>query len=122
MEAILEAFRYEFMRNALLAGVLIAAALLGEVIRHPTVNYVATLPGKYGTPVAFLAELPGRGADAGGRVQHAAPEADRRFHIVKGLLCPQTVSKHLHCRDRMSERKVILLSEALEPVEEISEY
>ena len=39
------------------AGVLIAAALLGDVIRHPAVNYVATLPGEYGAPVAFLAEV-----------------------------------------------------------------
>lgn len=39
------------------AGVLIAAAVLGEVIRHPSVNYVATLPGESGAMVAFLAEL-----------------------------------------------------------------
>jgi aquaporin Z len=38
------------------AGVLIAAACLGDVIRHPSVNYVATLPGEYGVPVAFVAE------------------------------------------------------------------
>jgi aquaporin Z len=39
------------------AGVLVAAALLGELIRHPSVNYVATLPGEHGALVAFLAEL-----------------------------------------------------------------
>ena len=39
------------------AGVLVAAGLLGEVIRHPSVNYVATLPGVHGALVAFLAEL-----------------------------------------------------------------
>lgn len=39
------------------AGVLVAAFLLGDVVRDPAVNYVATLPGKYGTGVAFLAEL-----------------------------------------------------------------
>jgi aquaporin Z len=39
------------------AGVLVATALLGEVMRHQSVNYVATLPGAYGAPGAFLAEL-----------------------------------------------------------------
>jgi len=39
------------------AGVLVAATLLGELIRHPSVNYVATLPGASGTSVAFVAEL-----------------------------------------------------------------
>jgi aquaporin Z len=38
-------------------GVLIAAGLLGQRIRHPSVNYVATLPGPYGVGVAFFAEL-----------------------------------------------------------------
>jgi aquaporin Z len=38
-------------------GVLVAAVLLGEYIRHPSVNYVATLPGDYGAPLAFGAEL-----------------------------------------------------------------
>jgi aquaporin Z len=37
-------------------GVVIAVALLGERIRHPAVNYVATLPGAYGSGVAFFAE------------------------------------------------------------------
>ena len=38
-------------------GVLVAAALLGDVIAHPAVRYVATLPGAAGVPTAFIAEL-----------------------------------------------------------------
>src|SRR5262249_62038958 len=38
-------------------GVLLAAALLGDVIAHPAVRYVATLPGTSGTQAAFIAEL-----------------------------------------------------------------
>jgi aquaporin Z len=40
-----------------LVGVLTAAAVLGARIAHPAVNYVATLPGAWGTLPAFLAEL-----------------------------------------------------------------
>ncbi len=39
------------------AGVLVAAALLGDLIAHPAVRYVATLPGMAGPRTAFLAEL-----------------------------------------------------------------
>ena len=40
-----------------LAGVLLAGLVLGGVIAHPTVNYVATLPGPGGVWVAFAAEV-----------------------------------------------------------------
>ena len=39
------------------AGVLLAAAIVGIAIAHPAVNSVATLPGTDGAGVAFLAEL-----------------------------------------------------------------
>ena len=38
------------------AGVLLSAAALGASIAHPSVNFVATLPGSGGTGIAFLAE------------------------------------------------------------------
>jgi aquaporin Z len=38
-------------------GVLLAAAGLGQVIAHPSVNYVATTPGMAGMGIAFLAEF-----------------------------------------------------------------
>src|SRR3989304_3229360 len=38
-------------------GVLIASTLMGQLISHPAVNYVATLPGMAGTGIALLAEL-----------------------------------------------------------------
>jgi aquaporin Z len=37
-------------------GVALAAVLLGEVIGHPSVNYVATVPGPDGVALAFAAE------------------------------------------------------------------
>jgi aquaporin Z len=40
-----------------ISGVLLAAALLGHVIAHPAVNYVATTPGMAGAGIAFLAEV-----------------------------------------------------------------
>ncbi len=40
-----------------LAGVLLAAAVLGQKVVHPTVNYVATIPGSGGPGPAFLAEF-----------------------------------------------------------------
>jgi aquaporin Z len=40
-----------------MAGVLLVASVLGNVIAHPSVNYVVTAPGSYGAGVAFLAEL-----------------------------------------------------------------
>ena len=40
-----------------IAGILVAAAILRPWIADPSVNYVATLPGAAGTPVAFVAEL-----------------------------------------------------------------
>jgi aquaporin Z len=39
-----------------IGGVLLAAVLLGQVLAHPAVNYVATAPGMAGTGIAFLAE------------------------------------------------------------------
>lgn len=38
------------------AGVLIAVALLGKYLSNPSVNYVATAPGRYGAGAAFAAE------------------------------------------------------------------
>jgi len=38
-------------------GVLLAVAVLGQVLADPAVNYVATVPGAYGVGVAFVAEL-----------------------------------------------------------------
>ena len=40
-----------------LAGILLVAAALGSAIGHPSVHYVATVPGAHGRGVAFLAEL-----------------------------------------------------------------
>lgn len=40
-----------------LGGMLVATAFLGRWIGHPSVNYVATLPGESGAPVAWLAEF-----------------------------------------------------------------
>ena len=40
-----------------LAGVAISVALLGRLLRHKAVNYVATQPGQRGTGVAWLAEF-----------------------------------------------------------------
>ncbi len=39
-----------------LLGVLLIAILLGSTLAHPSVNYVATIPGTDGTGIAFLAE------------------------------------------------------------------
>jgi aquaporin Z len=38
-------------------GVLIARAVLGGLLAHPAVAYAATLPGRWGAPAAFFAEL-----------------------------------------------------------------
>ena len=38
-------------------GVLASVFLLGELVRHSSVNYVVTVPGPGGPPVAFAAEL-----------------------------------------------------------------
>jgi len=40
-----------------IAGVLVAQLLLGNLIGHPTVNYVVTMPGPSGVVVAFAAEV-----------------------------------------------------------------
>src|SRR6185312_14025481 len=40
-----------------MAGVLLAASVLKSLLGHPSVNYVATLPGEFGPGIAFLAEL-----------------------------------------------------------------
>jgi aquaporin Z len=39
-----------------IAGVAVVAAFAGRVLAHPSINYVATLPGSGGVWVAFLAE------------------------------------------------------------------
>lgn len=39
------------------AGVLVAVLALGALVSHPSVNYVATVPGPYGIPLAFAAEM-----------------------------------------------------------------
>jgi len=39
------------------AGVLISQLLFGSLIAHPNVNYVTTVPGPSGEPVAFAAEV-----------------------------------------------------------------
>lgn len=38
-------------------GVVVAATVLGELVAHPAVNYVATLPGSAGPGPAFIAEF-----------------------------------------------------------------
>lgn len=40
-----------------LLGVLVARVVLGEVLAHPSVNYVVTVPGAFGVGVAFAAEV-----------------------------------------------------------------
>ena len=37
-------------------GVLLSAMILGPAIKHPSINYVVTVPGKEGLAIAFLAE------------------------------------------------------------------
>ena len=39
------------------AGVALVAAVAGKLLAHPSVNYVATLPGSGGTGAAFLGEV-----------------------------------------------------------------
>jgi aquaporin Z len=38
-------------------GIILAARILGDVMIHPTVNYIVTIPGSDGVGIAFLAEL-----------------------------------------------------------------
>ena len=38
-------------------GVQLSASALSNTLQHPSVNYVATLPGRFGTGVAFVAEF-----------------------------------------------------------------
>jgi aquaporin Z len=38
-------------------GVVIAVLALGALVSHPSVNYAATIPGPYGIPIAFAAEI-----------------------------------------------------------------
>lgn len=40
-----------------MVGIALAAVLLGSVLSTPNVNYAATIPGPYGVPIAFAAEL-----------------------------------------------------------------
>lgn len=39
------------------AGVMVAFFVVGNLISDPSINYVATLPGRYGPGAAFIAEL-----------------------------------------------------------------
>jgi len=39
------------------AGVVIAVLALGALVAHPSVNYAATVPGPWGIPLAFAAEI-----------------------------------------------------------------
>lgn len=39
------------------AGVMVSALILRNALKHPSVNYVATLPGNNGIAVAFIAEV-----------------------------------------------------------------
>lgn len=38
-------------------GVAVSLLIYGSAVRHPSVNYVATLPGPFGAAVAFVAEV-----------------------------------------------------------------
>jgi len=38
-------------------GVVVSAVALGELVRHPSVNYAVTVPGPEGAPLAFAAEF-----------------------------------------------------------------
>jgi aquaporin Z len=38
-------------------GVVLAVVALGALVSHPSINYVATVPGPAGVPIAFAAEL-----------------------------------------------------------------
>jgi aquaporin Z len=40
-----------------LAGVMLSSAILGGILRHPSVNFAVTQPGRAGVPPAFIAEL-----------------------------------------------------------------
>jgi aquaporin Z len=40
-----------------IVGVAVAAAILGKSLSNPAVDYAVTVPGRYGTVAAFLAEL-----------------------------------------------------------------
>jgi len=40
-----------------LVGVMLSFAILGSILRHPSVNFAATQPGSAGVPSAFVAEL-----------------------------------------------------------------
>jgi len=40
-----------------LLGVMLSGWLLGDVLRHPAVNYIVTVPGKSGAATAFWAEF-----------------------------------------------------------------
>src|SRR5688572_11740363 len=40
-----------------LAGVLLAAAIVGQALAHPHVRYVVTVPGAAGVTIAFVAEV-----------------------------------------------------------------
>jgi aquaporin Z len=40
-----------------LAGLVLASRAIGMAIQHPAVNYVVTVPGPFGAPTAFIAEM-----------------------------------------------------------------
>ncbi len=44
----------QFLGGAI--GVFVAQLIIGPAVAHPTVNFVATIPGDYGVAVAFIAE------------------------------------------------------------------
>jgi aquaporin Z len=51
------AFYVVFQFIGVAFGVAVAAAMLGDSLSKPAVNYVVTVPGQFGTAGAFLAEL-----------------------------------------------------------------
>ena len=66
-----------------LAGVLLAAVLLGDLLRAPQVNYVATRPGAAGTAVAAMAEVV---ISFGVMLAVLAATNSRRFSRYTGLM------------------------------------
>ncbi len=51
-----DAVFYVIAQFAGVAGVVLVATVAGKLLAHPSVNYVATLPGSSGTGAAFLGE------------------------------------------------------------------
>ena len=75
-----------------LAGVGVAAGLLGSAIAHPAVHYAATVPGPAGVAVAFGAEL----AIAGGLMGLVLRVSnDRRWARFTGLCAGALVASYI---------------------------